>query len=120
MAEASLSSAPVPSPMSCSLAFVLAQAAPAFSIDMLVVLGVIALALVFFITEIVPIDVTAIGVMVLVILLEPWTKVGPTDGISGFSSTATITVLAMFILSEGVRRTGILQRIGNAIVERWR
>jgi len=106
--------------MSCSLAFVLAQAAPAFSIDMLVVLGVIALALVFFITEIVPIDVTAIGVMVLVILLEPWTKVGPTDGISGFSSTATITVLAMFILSEGVRRTGILQRIGNAIVERWR
>ena len=106
--------------MSWSLAFVLAQATPAFSIDMLVVLGVIALALVFFITEIVPIDVTAIGVMVLVILLEPWTKVGPTDGISGFASTATITVLAMFILSEGVRRTGILQRIGNAIVERWR
>jgi di/tricarboxylate transporter len=58
--------------------------------------------------------------MVVVILLEPWTQVGPTDGISGFASTATITVLAMFILSEGVRRTGVLQAIGNAIVERTR
>jgi di/tricarboxylate transporter len=56
--------------------------------------------------------------MVIVMLLEPWTHVGPSDGISGFASTATITVLAMFILSEGVRRTGILARIGNAIVRR--
>ncbi|MFB6099524.1 MAG: SLC13 family permease, partial [Salinibacter sp.] len=36
---------------------------------------------------------------------------------SGFASSATVTVLAMFILSEGVRRTGVLRRIGNWIVE---
>ena len=93
-----------------------AGASPAVTTDMLVVLGIVLLALVLFVWEIVPIDVTAIGVMVTVMLLEPWTHVGPTDGISGFASTATITVLAMFILSEGVRRTGILQSIGNAIV----
>ncbi|MFB6099523.1 MAG: hypothetical protein ABEK84_10520, partial [Salinibacter sp.] len=55
----------------------LAQAAPAFTVDMLVVLGLIAVVLVLFITEAIPIDVTALGVIVAVVLLEPWTGVGP-------------------------------------------
>jgi di/tricarboxylate transporter len=84
---------------------------------MLVVLGLIAVVLVLFISEVIPIDITALGTMVAVILLEPWTGVGPTDGVSGFASMATVTVLAMFILSEGIRRTGVLRRVGNQIVE---
>jgi di/tricarboxylate transporter len=95
----------------------LAQAAPVFTTDMLVVLGLIGVVLVLFITELIPIDMTALGVIVAVVLLEPWTGVGPADGIAGFASPATITVLAMFILSEGVRRTGVLRRVGNRIVE---
>jgi di/tricarboxylate transporter len=83
---------------------------------MLVVAGIVVFALIMFVAEWVPIDVTALGLMVLVILLEPWTKVSPADGVSGFASSATITVLAMFILSEGVRQTGLLQLIGNKIV----
>jgi di/tricarboxylate transporter len=97
--------------------FVLAQVGPAFTVDMLVVLGLIAVVLGLFISELVPIDITALGTMVAVILLEPWTGVGPSDGVSGFASTATVTVLAMFILSEGIRRTGVLRRVGNRIVE---
>ncbi len=85
--------------------------------SMIVVLGIVGVALVLFVSEWLPLDVTAIGLMVLVIVLEPWTKVSATDGVAGFSSTATITVLAMFILSEGVRRTGLLQRIGNSIAQ---
>jgi di/tricarboxylate transporter len=92
------------------------ETAPEPTTSMFVVLGIMAAALLFFVTEWLPIDITAIGVMVVVILLEPWTGVGPQDGISGFASTATITVLAMFILSEGVRRTGLLQLIGTKIV----
>ncbi|MFB6279263.1 MAG: SLC13 family permease [Salinibacter sp.] len=84
---------------------------------MLVVLGLIAVVLVLFITEVIPIDITALGVIVAVVLLEPWTGVGPSDGIAGFASPATITVLAMFVLSEGIRRTGVLRRVGDAIVE---
>ena len=95
----------------------LAQAGPAFTVDMLVVLGVIAVVLTLFIAELVPIDITALGTMVAVILLEPWTGVSPADGVSGFASTATITVLAMFILSEGIRRTGVLRRVGNRILK---
>ena len=99
------------------ISLLLAQAVPVFTVDMLVVLGLIAVVLVLFITEVIPIDMTALGVIVAVVLLEPWTGVGPSDGISGFASPATITVLAMFVLSEGIRRTGLLRRVGNAIVE---
>ncbi|PQJ35346.1 SLC13 family permease [Salinibacter sp. 10B] len=99
------------------LPILLTQAAPTFTVDMFVVLGLIAAVLGLFISEIVPIDITALGTMVAVILLEPWTGVGPADGVSGFASTATVTVLAMFILSEGIRRTGVLRRLGNRIVE---
>ncbi|MFO8099970.1 MAG: SLC13 family permease [Salinibacter sp.] len=98
-------------------ALLFAQSAPVFTVDMLVVLGLIAVVLVLFIWEIIPMDITALGVIVAVILLEPWTGVGATDGIAGFASPATITVLAMFILSEGIRRTGVLRQVGNWIVE---
>ncbi len=87
--------------------------------DALVVFAIIAVALLFFVWEPVPIDVTAIGVLVALIVLEPWTHIDPTTGIGGFSSSATITVLAMFILSEGIRRSGLVNIIGAAIADRF-
>ncbi|WP_246057944.1 SLC13 family permease [Halonotius terrestris] len=85
---------------------------------MLVVFGVILLALVLFVTEWLPIDVTAIFVMVLLILLGPdgvvnLTQITTTEGVSGFSNPATITVLAMLILSSGINRTGVVQILGR-------
>ncbi|SFC50789.1 Di-and tricarboxylate transporter [Halobiforma haloterrestris] len=77
----------------------------------------IAVALVLFVTEPVPIDVTAIGIMVSLMILEPWTGVTPSDGIAGFSNPATITILAMMVLSEGVRRTGLIQRLQETVAE---
>ncbi|USZ69670.1 SLC13 family permease [Halorussus salilacus] len=82
---------------------------------MVVVLLVILAALVLFATEPVPIDITAIGIMVALMVLEPWTRVLPTEGVSGFASTATVTVLAMFVLSYGVQRTGAVQILGRKI-----
>ncbi|MFB6087097.1 MAG: SLC13 family permease [Haloarculaceae archaeon] len=98
---------------------------------------VILAALILFATEPVPVDITAIGVMVALLLVEPVSAVladlgllarqlvvlsDPAAGItaverglSGFSSTATLTVLAMFILSDGVQRTGIVQVLGEKI-----
>src|SRR6056297_467965 len=82
---------------------------------MVVVYLVTALALVLFITEVVPVDIAAISVMVLLVVLEPWTQVTPAQGLSGFANPATLTTLAMFVLSEGVRRTGILRRLGRTV-----
>ena len=80
-----------------------------------VVFLIVLAALVLFATEPVPIDITAIGIMVTLMILEPWTEVSPAEGISGFASTATITVLAMFILSYGIQRTGAIQILGRKI-----
>lgn len=78
----------------------------------LVVFGVIFLALVTFVTELVPNDVTAIGIIVTLALLEPITGVGPRTAISGFASTATITIVGMYMLSAGIQGTGLVQRLG--------
>nr|WP_245626081.1 SLC13 family permease [Haloparvum sedimenti] len=94
-------------------------AVPPLSPSMLVVFGVVAAALVLFVTEPVPIDIAAIGVLVTLVALEPWTGVDATTGISGFASTATVTVLAMFVLSEGIRRSGLVNIVGDRIAERY-
>ena len=81
--------------------------------DMVVVFLIIVGAVFLFFTERIPIDVTAIAIMVTLIVLEPWTGISPSEGIAGFSSPATITVLAMLILSAGISRTGLVQIIGR-------
>ena len=87
---------------------------------MVAVFGIIVAALVLFATEPVPIDITAIGVMVALMLLGTagpvdLTGISPREGVSGFASGATITVLAMFVLSAGVQRTGVVQLLGAKI-----
>jgi di/tricarboxylate transporter len=87
---------------------------------MLVVFAIIVVALVLFATEPVPIDVTAIGIMVSLMILGTdgplnLTQISANEGLSGFSSSATLTVLAMFILSAGVQRTGIVQMLGARV-----
>ncbi|MBE9041960.1 SLC13 family permease [Oscillatoriales cyanobacterium LEGE 11467] len=69
-------------------------------------LGVVIAALICFITEWFPIDITAIIVAVILMVLG---LVEPEEGISGFGNTATITVMAMFILSGGIAKTGAMQ-----------
>jgi len=99
-----------------------------------VVFAVILLALVLFAAEPVPVDVTAIGVMVTLMLVGPASGLAvdaglladrivlfgdyPGDALSGFANPATLTVLAMFILSDGVQRTGIVQMLG-AVLSRY-
>lgn len=100
--------------MSASLA--LAQepmTRPELTTDILVVFGVVVLALVLFISERLPIDVTALLLIVVLVVLEPWTGIDSTTGISGFANDATITVLAMLILSGGISRTGVVQKLGQ-------
>ncbi len=97
--------------------------------DVLAVFAVVLAALALFVTEPVPVDITAIGVMVTLMLLGPVTEplaaagllsapiqvLTPDQGLSGFANAATITVLAMFILSDGVQRTGVVHMLGRKI-----
>lgn len=74
------------------------------------VLFLIVVAIFLFVTDYVSYDVAAIIVMVSLLVTGILT---PREGLSGFSNPATVTVAAMFILSEGVRRTGILNVAGD-------
>lgn len=67
---------------------------------------ILGFALTAFIAEWLPVDITAIIIAVVLILVG---LVTPEEGISGFSNSATITVMLMFILSAGVAKTGIIQ-----------
>jgi di/tricarboxylate transporter len=78
----------------------------------LVVFGLIAVALVLFVTERIPSDVTAIGIVVALAALEPWTGVSARGAISGFANTATITIVAMYMLSAAISDTGLVERLG--------
>ncbi|MDY6937455.1 MAG: SLC13 family permease [Cyanobacteriota bacterium] len=77
-------------------------------------LGVVIAALICFIAEWFPIDITAIIVAVILMILG---LVTPQEGISGFGNTATITVMAMFILSGGIARTGAMQMMRDFLLK---
>ena len=76
---------------------------------------IVFLTLISFIGEWFPVDITAVAVMVLLMALG---LVTPEEGISGFGNSATITVMAMFILSAGIARTGAIG-IVNDLLLKW-
>lgn len=79
------------------------------TIDIIIVLLILIAAVILFATEKIPVDLTAIIVMVTLLLTGIIT---PSEGISGFSNTATITVGAMFIVSAALHKTGAVNFLG--------
>jgi di/tricarboxylate transporter len=77
-------------------------------------LSVLTLALIAFIFEWLPVDLTAILVAIVLMLLG---LVTPEEGIAGFGNSATITVMAMFILSAGITRTGAIQVVRDLMLK---
>jgi di/tricarboxylate transporter len=79
-------------------------------LDALLTLAVLVGAVVLFISEKLPVDVVAMLVLASLLVLG---LVSPDEALSGFSSEATITVAAMFVLSAGLAHTGALLPIGR-------
>lgn len=77
-------------------------------------LTVLIVALIAFIAEWLPVDLTSLSVAVVLMILG---LVSPNEGISGFGNSATITVMAMFILSAGITKTGILNIIRDWLIK---
>jgi di/tricarboxylate transporter len=76
-------------------------------------LFILAMAIMFFVTEWLPMEVVALLVLGTVAITG---LVGPTEALSGFSSPAVVTVWAVFILSGGLTRTGVANIIGRNIL----
>ena len=81
--------------------------------EIAIVLGILAISLVLFISEIIRMDLVALLVLGA---LATTGLVTSDEALAGFSNSAVITVWAMFILSEGLTRTGIADVIGRQVM----
>lgn len=78
----------------------------------IIILGIILISLALFAWEIIRPDLVAIGVMI-VLIVGGFVTVH--EGFSGFSNPAVITVIAMFILSAGLVRTGVADFLARGV-----
>ncbi len=79
----------------------------------LIALLVVALAL--FVTQVVALEVVSLGLIGVLALSGILTT---SEALSGFSSSATLTVAAMLVLSAGLERAGVVDWT-SAQLERW-
>ena len=81
-------------------------------INVIIVLTICILTIIGFVTEVIRTDLLAILVAILLVIFG---IIPSEDVLKGLSNPATLTVLAMFILSEGVFKTGIINKLGLKI-----
>ncbi|UYV39077.1 SLC13 family permease [Rhodobacteraceae bacterium D3-12] len=90
------------------------------SLEMVVVLAVLALTVVLFVTEFFRIDFTAILMMVLLGVLSQLPGMGeladPAHLFDGFASNAVISIIAVMIIGAGLDRTGLMSKLAAVIL----
>ncbi len=77
------------------------------------VLAILAISLVLFVSEKLRMDLIALMVLGMLAVTG---LVTPPEAVAGFSNAAVIAVWAMFILSDGLTRTGIANVIGHNVL----
>ena len=83
------------------------------NVEMWLTVGILATAVILFLTEKIRVDVVALGVVVALMLTNILT---PKEALSGFSSTAVITIAALFIVGGAVMNTGLAGTIGRRVL----
>ncbi|MFN3257053.1 MAG: SLC13 family permease [Ilumatobacter sp.] len=81
--------------------------------DMVLVVALLAGTVVLFVTEVVRIDVAAIGIMVVIGLTG---LVPAGDVFAGFSSNAVISIIAVMILGAALDRVGVMRSVAAFIL----
>jgi di/tricarboxylate transporter len=75
---------------------------------------ILVVAMILLITEKIPVDLTSIGIIVVLTVSG---ILSPTEAIAGFASPAVITVAAMFLISKGMIRTGAVGFISQKVID---
>lgn len=81
--------------------------------DMWLTLAILIVAIVFFVTEWLRVDVVAFGVIVALMITG---LLSPGQALSGFSSTTIGLMLALFIVGGAIFRTGVANMISDLLV----
>ncbi|MEO0972171.1 MAG: SLC13 family permease [Pseudomonadota bacterium] len=82
--------------------------------DIVLVFSILTAGLVMFVTGWIRMDLAAMTVLSALAITG---LVGPEEALAGFSSPAVVTVWAMFILSEGLIRTGVARIFGRQVLK---
>lgn len=75
--------------------------------------AILAAALILFVLDVLPADLVALLVVVALGLSGILT---PQEAFSGFSRSAVITIMAIFILAAALERTGVVEQVGNLLL----
>jgi di/tricarboxylate transporter len=81
-------------------------------LEIILVFLIIGISVVLFITELIPIDKIGFFVIVALVLLGLTT---PEEAVSGFSNSATITILMLMILAIGLEDNGVIALLTDSI-----
>ena len=80
--------------------------------DILLLLAIIIVAMIFFALEVFPVDKVAFFILVSLLVTD---LVSPEEAISGFSSPATIAVLALMIIAIGLENNGVIDLLADGL-----
>ncbi len=91
-----------------------AAATPELTTQMIIVMGVLVFAILLFIFEWVRVDVVGIIMMVILPILG---VVSPKEAISGLSSNAVVSIIAVIIIGAGLDKTGCMNVLARNILK---
>ena len=84
------------------------------NLDSIILLGIIAFTILAFAREWMTMDAVALTCLGLLLALD---LVTVEEAVSGFSNSAVITVMMMFVLSGGLVQSGLITKLGYRIAE---
>lgn len=82
--------------------------------EMLIVFILLSLAIILFIFELLRVDIVGLLMMVLLPLLG---LISPQEALSGLSSNAVVSVIAVMIIGAGLNRTGVMNVVASKIIK---
>jgi len=82
--------------------------------EILLLLAIIAFTIVAFVREWMPMDVIALTCLGLLLVFD---FVSPQEATAGFSNSAVVTVMMMFVLGEGLVQSGLVTKTGYRIAD---
>jgi di/tricarboxylate transporter len=77
-------------------------------------LGLLGVALLAFVKEIFPIEVTALGLLVILVVTG---ILDIEEALAGFGSTAVVAIGSLFVLSYALTKTGLLEAIADRLFD---
>jgi di/tricarboxylate transporter len=79
----------------------------------IIVSAILVIAIVLLVTEVLPVDLTALGIIAALMVLG---ILEPPEALAGFANPAPVTVAALFAVSRGLMRSGALDFITERVM----